>query len=130
MFQVKVVDANVVLRHLLRDVEDLASEADRIFKDAALGKFRLFMPHAVVAEVVYVLTKGYRVPREKVSAVLKKMLKYQGLDVQDKDVVVKALELFASTKGLSFVDCMLCAFKLLRGMDLVSFDEKLVKKCR
>ena len=129
MFQVRVVDTNVVLRHLLRDVEELASEADKIFREAALGSFRLFMPHAVVAEVVYVLTKGYKVPKEEVSDILRKMLEYRGLDVQEKDVVSKALELFASTKGLSFVDCMLCAFKLLRGMELISFDKDLLKKC-
>jgi len=50
-----ILDANVILRYLLTNNEELYRKAEEIFNKALLGEFRLFIPTFVFAEVVYVL---------------------------------------------------------------------------
>ncbi len=59
----EVVDANVILRYLLGDVEELYRQAEKIFAKAISGKRKLFIPRTVVAEVIYVLSKVYKFQR-------------------------------------------------------------------
>ena len=53
----KCVDANVILRRILRDNEEMAAQADRFFDEGA------WTFPAVIAEVVYVLSRVYKVNR-------------------------------------------------------------------
>ncbi|QSQ10284.1 hypothetical protein H0A61_02685 [Koleobacter methoxysyntrophicus] len=48
----KIVDANIVLRYLLDDAEELSEKAAEILENN-----EVFLPNEVIAEVVYVLEK-------------------------------------------------------------------------
>ena len=58
-----LIDANVILRYLLKDVDDVAEESSRIIERGA------FTISEVLAEVVYVLMKVYYVERQEISDV-------------------------------------------------------------
>lgn len=120
-----VVDANVVLRYLLRDHEKLYKEAEALFNEAFSGKSKIFLLDSVVAEVVYVLSGLYKVKREEIAQVLMELLKGKGINATDKDVLFEALKIFG-LKNLDFVDCLICAYS--RKFPVISFDKK-VKKC-
>jgi len=119
------LDANVILRYLLRDNEELYSKAEKIFNEALLGKIRLFIPIFVFAEVVYVLQKVYKVNRVTISKVLLELLQLKSVKTEDRDILQKALELYA-TKNMDFADCLLCTFSL--KSEVISFDED-VNRC-
>ena len=120
-----VVDANVVLRYLLRDHEEFYKEAEALFNEAFSGKSRILLLDSVIAEVVYVLSGLYRVKREEIAYVLMELLKGKGVSATDKDALLEALRIFGS-KNLDFVDCLICAYS--RKFPVISFDKK-VKKC-
>jgi len=111
-----LIDANVILRHLLRDVEEQSAQARIIIAGGA------YTTTEVLAEVVYVLQGVYKIPRDKIQVALTALL---GEVLTDHaDVVVKALEIYAS-KNLDFVDCVLIARACVLGDDVFTFDKKL-----
>jgi len=62
----EVVDANVIIRYLMADVDELYSQAEKIFMEAIKGERKLFIPQSVIAEVIFVLSKVYKVPRKEI----------------------------------------------------------------
>ena len=112
----KLVDANVILRHLLRDVEEQSAQARIIIAGGA------FTTTEVLAEVVYVLQGVYKVPRGRIAEALTALL--GEVLTEHADVVEKALAIYASG-SLDFVDCVLIARALILGDDVFTFDKKL-----
>ncbi len=117
----KLIDANVILRHLLRDIEEQAEQARIIIAGGA------YTTAEVLAEVVYVLEKLYLVPREKIVLALSALL--GEVSVEHVDAVLKALEVFQSQR-LDFVDCVLIGRACVLGDDVFTFDKKLNKALR
>ena len=120
-----IVDANVILRYLLKDNEEFYRKAENLFNDVLWGKRKVLLLHTVVAEVVYVLQKLYKVDRKEIAEVLKELLKIKGIKVNDRETILKALDIFGE-KTLDFVDCILCVYG--SKYTIVSFD-KGVEKC-
>ena len=122
---IAIVDANVILRYLLKDNEKFYKEAEILFDNAFSGKKKILILHSVVAEVVYVLLKLYKVSRKEIAEVLTGLVKIKGIKVQDREILLNAFKLFKN-KDLDFVDCLLCAYS--RKYQVVSFDKE-VNKC-
>ncbi len=114
-------DANVILRYLLSDNEALYARALTI-----LDNEQVFVPNEVLAEVVYVLTKTYAVPKQLASEVVKQFCVKDNVSVHDKAVVDLALSYF-SEKNIDFVDALLCAANHIMGAAVFSFNKKLNK---
>ena len=82
-----IIDANVVLRYLLKDNEKFYEKAKALFDDVLLGKKKIWIMHSVIAEVVYVLLKLYKVTRKEIAEVLTELIKIKGVKVQDKEII-------------------------------------------
>ena len=52
----KIVDANIILRYLLNDTEDLSAKAADLLENN-----EVMVPNEVIAEIVYVLEKVYKI---------------------------------------------------------------------
>ncbi len=115
----KLIDANIILRYLLNDVESMAAESAQVIKNGA------FTIPEVLAEVVYVLMKVYNVERQEISKEL--MIFLNSMEINRRDIMIKALEIFADT-NLDFVDCILISYNKIDSVEIFSFDKKLNKK--
>ncbi|NPA12224.1 MAG: type II toxin-antitoxin system VapC family toxin [Epsilonproteobacteria bacterium] len=112
------VDANIILRFLLRDNEDMFLISKEVLKQ------NVIISNEVLAEVVYVLEKTYAIKRDTVFDRLYNLVNFENIKNYDKKFVLKAFEIYNNTK-LDFVDCLLCAYS---EMDEVkTFDKKLLK---
>ena len=112
----RLIDANIILRHLLHDDEHLKSLADDIIYSGC------FTTTEVIAEVVHVLLRVYKVPRHEISWALHCVL--LDVKVENLKALRYALGLFDQT-SLDFVDCILVAYHKVLGVDIMSFDKKL-----
>ncbi len=112
----RLIDANIILRHLLHDNEQQLAFAEQVIKSGA------FATTEVLAEVVHVLSRVYKVSRSEISWALHCLL----LDVKVDNLksLRYALGLFNQT-SLDFVDCLLVAYHKVLGLDVISFDRKL-----
>lgn len=82
-----LIDANVVLRFLLKDNPNQANQAAAIIHNGAA------VTVDIVAEVVYVLNGLYQIPRDKIRDAFSVLL--QELHADEKEMILFALELFA-----------------------------------
>ena len=111
-----LVDANVILRYLINDDEDMAIESEMVIKNGACT-----LPE-VLAEVVYVLRSVYKVERKEIADKLLEVL--EDIEIEHHNVMIRAIEIFSNT-NLDFVDCVLIAYHEVEGMEIFSFDKKL-----
>jgi predicted nucleic-acid-binding protein len=120
----EITDANIVLRYLLRDNENLSQKAAEILENKTIH-----IPFEVCAEVVYVLEKVYSIPRENIQNALFILLDYNNLSTTDKTVLKEALKIYSSEK-IDFVDSILIAWNHISDAKIHSFDKKVNKLCR
>lgn len=116
-----LLDANAILRLLLND----STEKNKIVKET-IEKERCLALMSVIQECVYVLEHYYNVPRDQIKDefINLKTVVY----VENEDIYDKAFDYFVKTPKLDFVDCLLCAYKELINIDVLTFDSKLKKK--
>jgi predicted nucleic-acid-binding protein len=115
-----LLDANYILRYLLRDNEQMFLVAKEVMRSE-----NCLLLNEVIAEVVYVLEGVYRVPRDTISKTLAELVMMHNMDLyESKSFLIEALLLYKDTK-LDFVDCCLCALK--EKYIVKSFDKKLMK---
>lgn len=115
------LDANVVLRFLTGDPEEMAREAKGLMARAERGELTLFLTDLVVAETVWVLRSFYDHPMERIRDTLSAFVSAPGIEVENLDVLLESLDL-AADKNVDFVDAYL-ASRAHRAQELVcTFD--------
>ncbi len=116
-----LLDANAILRFLLQDME----EQFRYVRTVIRNK-NCYVTLEVLAEVCYVLEGLYQVSREDIICNFRKL--NNDVVILNADVLLRALEIFNKTPKLDFVDCLLYGYKMEKGIDIITFDEKLQKR--
>ncbi len=114
-----LLDANYILRFLLKD----NLEMYEISKDCIVNN-NCIISSEVLAEVVFVLLKVYKVEIDDISKSLINILEYDNIIVNDKNIIIQSLKIFKD-KSLDFVDCILCAKS--KKYTVKTFDKKLNK---
>jgi len=117
-------DTNTIIRYLIKDDLTLYTRAKDFFDKVRSGIIKAVILESVIAECIYVLTKIYKVPKEKAARSLIDILRYKGIANDDKRELIHALTLF-SQQGVDIVDCVLCAKAASSDAHLFSFDEEL-----
>jgi len=120
----KLIDANVLLRYLLKDDEALFKKAYELLERVKDGKELIVIPESVLAECVYVLMRIYKVDRQTIAEKLKLLFLYKGVVNSDREDLVDSIKLFGQT-NLSIVDCIICAKSMNNKMPILTFDDEL-----
>jgi len=104
------VDTNVFVRLLTKDDPDKQQRSAALFTRVEQGKLQLTTPASTIAEVVYVLhsRRLYNRSRSDIVQMLMPLIKLSGLRLHRRDVLMKALAIFNTTR-LSFGDAMIVA---------------------
>lgn len=116
----KLFDANVILRYILNDNETMAQKVENLLESS-----QVFVPIEVIAEVVYVLLKVYKVERIEISNTIDDFISIPSVQTTSDKVIKVATTHFASD-NLDFVDCLLIGYKQIEMYDVITFDKKLV----
>lgn len=121
------LDANVILRFILRDHEELSPKAREIMEAASDGRIAVHCDPVIVAEVVYVLGSHYGASRARIVEALERVLKPESTVMPCKERYLRALRIYAETSA-HFGDACVCA-AALEECDgrLLSFDRELSK---
>lgn len=107
-------DTNIIVRYLVADDLAMHTKAKEFFDKVKNGGVKAVILESVIAECIYVLTKIYRVPRDKAAGSLIDVLHYKGVANDDRQELIRALSLF-SERGLDIVDCILYAKATIGG---------------
>ena len=114
-----LIDANAILRYMLNDNLDMAVKV-RDF----IAKSKIFVRYEVLAEVIYVLSKVYLMPRNEITKGVGIFLAHPNAETESNEVIILALKTYENA-NIDFVDCVLYAFKCVYGYDVFTFDKKL-----
>jgi predicted nucleic acid-binding protein len=118
------LDANVILRFLMRDEPQLAEQAKLIIQAIRDGRIVAYLDPVILDEAVFTMKSFYHVPLDSIASRLLAILALDGIIVPDKDRYIDALTLLAS--GVHFGDACACAMARRQcGGRLLSFDRKL-----
>jgi uncharacterized protein len=115
------LDTNVLLRFLLDDDLTQSPLSCTFFKRLEDGTESVELEDVVLAESVWVLEKGYRVPRNEISRLLSCVISLKGVGCHGKRIVLEALSRYSST-SCDIVDCLLAARARSKGSKVISFD--------
>ena len=123
-----VVDTSVFIRLFTMDDESKSTKAKELIEKAISGEVEIFVPFIVVAEIVWVLEKIYRVSKEEISEIIESLINTPGMNVELSGVVRSALGFYRG-KNIKFADAVISSWTLNIGADeLITFDETDFKK--
>ena len=117
-----LVDTNIILRYLLNDIPK-QSEIARL--ELKSGNVKILTQ--VVAEVIYVLSKIYKINRKEISENLLKIFSLDGVIIENEEIGVFAITEYGNSK-LDFVDELLYANSKIKGTMVKTFDISLQEK--
>jgi len=118
----RIIDTNLIVRHLVQDNEKLASVAGRLFDACDRGQIGIVVLPSVLAECVFVLESFYEHPRRDIASALSRLISSPGMEITDTEVHLDALDRFARTK-VHFVDCLIAAAATSENIPVASFDQ-------
>jgi predicted nucleic-acid-binding protein len=117
----RVLDTNLIVRHLTQDNPKQAHIAGKLFAACDRGEIKLVILPAVLAECVFVLESFYRSPREQIGRTLGQLISSPGIEAGDLPVHLNALERYRAGK-VHFVDCLVAAFAAAENIPVATFD--------
>jgi predicted nucleic acid-binding protein len=104
------IDTDVIIRLLTGDDPQKQAAAITLFEQVEQGVLAVAAPDTVIADAVYVLSSPrlYHLARSAVQELLSGLVHLAHFQVQNKSAVLRALELYGSTK-LDFGDTLIIA---------------------
>lgn len=121
------IDTNYFLRLLLKDNKQQFKEVYQLFQKAIKGEVKIFTSVIVFFEIYWVLSSFYKRNKQKIINYLDKILKMEFLEIENKKVLIKALDLFKKF-SLELEDCYnIALFKQLSIFKFSTFDKKILK---
>lgn len=121
-----LLDSNVFIRLLVRDIESQLKEAKKVFEGIEQGKNNGYVSLLVLNEVIWILDNYYNLPRSMYIPELLKIIALKCIKMLevDKNVVIEVFDRMQSSK-IDFTDIYL--FKVAAGRKIVSFDRDFEK---
>lgn len=111
-----LVDANIVLRLILQDDEELFRQSRQVLEASA--ELILIVSPVIAAEIIYVLA-GHGYARSQSVQVLSLVLEQRAF--AEHNLLKETLAYYSAT-NLDFADCYLLARALREGKDLKTLD--------
>jgi len=118
------IDTDVIIRFLTGDDLEKQAAATDLFEQVEQGLLTVQAPDTVIADAVYVLSSPrlYHIARTDIQEMLAVLVRLPQFHVQNRWSVLRALDLYASTK-LDFGDALIIASMEQQGSQvLYSYD--------
>jgi predicted nucleic acid-binding protein len=121
MSERKLVDTNLIVRHLVQDHDEHAKAAGRLFEACDRGDLAVVLLPVVLAECVFVLESFYEHSRENIASALGRLIASPGVEINEMPIHLDALDRYRKTK-LHFVDCLIAATASAEKIPVATFD--------
>jgi predicted nucleic-acid-binding protein len=120
---VKGIDTNILVRYLIRDDLQQLRAASRFIEDDCSEQEPGFVNQIVLAELVWVLERGYKLDRSAVVATLEALLLARQLSIEHPDDVRAAIGDYRN--GADFAEALIAAWNVRFGCEYsATFDRR------
>jgi predicted nucleic-acid-binding protein len=100
---ISLIDTNIILRFLTADENVKYQNLHSFFNSIERGEINVELKLFVLFQVIFVLKRFYKIPKENIVDCLSKLLRYKGIMIKDKKIVLRNLDLWRE-KNLEIVD--------------------------
>jgi predicted nucleic-acid-binding protein len=122
------LDTNVLVRFLVRDDEEQAQKAYRLFSQTESAKETLFVPQVVVLETIWVLESVYGIPRQEILGSIDALLRMPVLEFEAQPAIQSFVTSARETK-IEPSDVLIAAAAKHAGCERVlTFDKRASKQ--
>lgn len=119
------LDTNVLVRYFAQDDAQQAAKATALITSLTHAQPG-YLSKVVLIELVWVMQRCYAASREVITETLERLLRTQGLVVQEAEQVWQALRVYR--QGGDFADCLIARVAMAAGCDeVVTFDKGAAK---
>lgn len=116
----KILDANLIIRYLVKDNEKKIDNIEKLLKSDTV----LILTDVTIAEIVWVLSSYYELPRKKITRSLTSLILLSNIKC-NKNLLLKAFSYFEKY-NIDWVDSYLCAYaEENRIKEIFSYDRDL-----
>jgi predicted nucleic-acid-binding protein len=116
------LDTNILVRYLQEDDPAQTAKANMLISSLNSER-RGYVSLITLAEVVWILSRKFRLDRKTLVQIIDSLLRAQELIIEQTDVARKALYLFEDSKA-GFSDCLIAQLGHAAGCDCtVTFDQ-------
>lgn len=119
------IDTNVFVRFLVNDDPKQFQHVKKLFEAIEAGSIKPYTSNIVVLELVYVLTRIYKVKRSKALDDINTLLQLRNLTVVEKSNTKKALK-WANEVNIKYAD-LLIATQVPAEVTLCTYDKEFNK---
>ena len=121
-----IPDTNVLVQLLTGDNKQQHDEAIQLFRKAEKREIVAIITPVVMAESCFVLASYYKKGVEEITTAMEGLLSASWLEIEHQEAMRGMWGWYR--KGMHFVDSYLLALQKYEGIEIVSFDKKLMKK--
>ena len=122
------LDTNVVVRLLVRDDQDQAARAEALIRRATAAGDSLYIADVVLAELVWVLERSYKLPRDTILATLRRLRGARDVVFRSNEEFERAVEAYENGPG-GFADYLIRETSRGAGCKVVyTFDGDLLEE--
>ena len=89
--KLKGLDANIILRFLTNDIPAQAERCEKLFEKLQDGTVSVFLADITLADVIWVLEKYYKLPKDEIRPAMRRIIELKGLQFPNKSKTLAAL---------------------------------------
>jgi predicted nucleic-acid-binding protein len=119
-----LIDSNVLLRYLTWDDPEKAERCKELFKRLEFGIETAILSEMTLAEVIWTLQKFFKLEKSSIRDILKPILNFKGLKVQNREIILKALDMYAN-HNVDFPDAYISELSKKLKAKVYSYDKDL-----
>lgn len=120
------IDTNILVDYFFK--RERFGLAKRIIDDTVAGRQVLFISLPVYLELSWILISYYKLPKRVIINQLEAVLEIPNCEIDDREYLIKALQLYKQYQGVGFYDCLILVIsKEAKVDDLASNDRRLIK---
>ena len=116
------IDTNIFIRHITADDPVQSPACLAFFQAIERGETTGWMSQLVVAEIVFVLSRIYKLDRAGIRDAILPLLLLPGIKLDQKQTMSRVFELFVTT-SIDYIDAYHAASLEGRGGQLYSYDK-------
>lgn len=116
------LETSLFIRFFTQDDPKKGQESTELFKIVEQGKARPYTSNIVLMEVIFILTKWYRYPKQQVLEDTYRILSIMNISLVEKTDTRKALQYF-KIFPIKYGDCLI-ASQVPKEVTLVSYDRE------
>lgn len=105
---ISLLDTNVIVRFLAGNKDEKYKGVFIFFQDIEKGKTTVELKLIVLFQTIFVLKSFYKVPKGQIVKAMLALLKFNGLKINEKRIVVRTMEIW-DAENIEIVDAYLVA---------------------